>query len=216
MSRIKVPPDRLPHTDSLRERKKRQTRHDIASVGTQLFAERGFDQVTVVEIAAAANVSPKTVFNYFPTKEDIVLGRRRDLDADLLEAIQERPVGDSVLDAVRRHTLSVATRLQAVPLEKRRAFQQVLRQTSSVQARWREMLIKQEAELAALLATETEANPTDLTPVVAARLLTGLTQLPYGGLPSGATSLEVVQTEIRQAFSLLEGGLWDYGRREDS
>jgi AcrR family transcriptional regulator len=63
-------------TEGLRERKKRAAREAIAATARRLFAERGFDVVTVAEVAAAANVSEKTVFNYFPTKEDLAFAGR--------------------------------------------------------------------------------------------------------------------------------------------
>ena len=63
--------------EGLRERKKRQTREAIAAAAMALFVARGFDAVTVAEVARAADVSEKTVFNYFPAKEDLVFARRR-------------------------------------------------------------------------------------------------------------------------------------------
>ena len=64
----------------LRERKKRQTRQLLADTARRLFSERGFEQVSVAEIARAADVSAATVFNYFPTKEDLVFSGRIKLD----------------------------------------------------------------------------------------------------------------------------------------
>ena len=60
----------------LRERKKQQTRQLLAETARRLFAERGFENVSIVEIARAADVSEATVFNYFPTKEDLVCAAR--------------------------------------------------------------------------------------------------------------------------------------------
>src|SRR5262245_48773831 len=96
----------------LRERKKRRTRRTIAAIATRLFAERGFEHVTVAEIASLAEVSTKTVFNYFPTKEDLVLYGREEIEASLLQAIQRRALGESVLTAARRHTLEQAKRMR--------------------------------------------------------------------------------------------------------
>ena len=61
--------------EGLRERKKRETRETIARTAMDLFVERGYDAVTVADVARAADVSEKTVFNYFPAKEDLVFGR---------------------------------------------------------------------------------------------------------------------------------------------
>ena len=76
--------------EGLRARKKRETRRLLSEVATRLFAERGFDRVTIAEVAQAANVSEKTVFNYFATKEDLVVDGRREVDADLLRMLRER------------------------------------------------------------------------------------------------------------------------------
>src|SRR5213595_1314968 len=89
----------------LRERKKQRTREQIAETARRLFVERGFDRVTVAEIARAAEVSEATVFNYFPTKEDLVYWRLETFEEELLGAIRERAAGESVLDAFSRFVL---------------------------------------------------------------------------------------------------------------
>lgn len=86
----------------LRERKKLETRRRISDVATALFFERGFDAVTVDEIAAAAGVSKVTVFNYFTRKEDLHVDREEEVKALLREAIATRPKGESPVDALRR------------------------------------------------------------------------------------------------------------------
>src|ERR1700742_498470 len=85
--------------DGLRERKKEATRHLLADTARRLFQERGFDAVTVAEIARAADVSEKTVFNYFPTKEDLFYSQLESFEDELLSAVAEREVGTSVVDA---------------------------------------------------------------------------------------------------------------------
>jgi len=86
----------------LRENKKRETKQRISDIATGLFFARGFDAVTVEEIAAAANVSKVTVFNYFARKEDLFLDREDDVKVLLREALGERPKGQSPIDALRR------------------------------------------------------------------------------------------------------------------
>jgi AcrR family transcriptional regulator len=85
----------------LRERKKRQTRQAIAETAMRLFAERGFEAVTVNEIAEAAGVAKVTLFTYFPTKESLVLDAVA--DDDVAKAVAERRPGQSPLDALREH-----------------------------------------------------------------------------------------------------------------
>src|SRR5215218_7698145 len=86
----------------LRERKKQQTRELIAETARRLFGERGFEAVTVAEIAREADVSTQTVFNYFPTKEDLVYWRLESFEEALLGAIRDRAEGESVLAAFGR------------------------------------------------------------------------------------------------------------------
>ena len=80
----------------LRERKKRQTRQLIADAAARLFARRGYENVAVIDVAAAAEVSEQTVYNYFPTKKDLVLDREEDLRDHLTGLISARPAGTTV------------------------------------------------------------------------------------------------------------------------
>src|SRR5918996_5393461 len=83
----------------LRERKKQRTRQLIADTARRLFAERGFEQVTVAEIAREAEVAQATVFNYFPTKEDLFYSRLEAFEDELLAAVRKRKPDQSVLEA---------------------------------------------------------------------------------------------------------------------
>src|SRR5919109_5026315 len=89
----------------LRERKKQQTRELIAEAARRLFVQRGFERVPVAEIAREADVSEKTVFNYFATKEDLVYWRMESFEEELLATIREREPGEPVLAAFRRFVL---------------------------------------------------------------------------------------------------------------
>ena len=90
----------------LRELKKEQTRQLIADTAWRLFADRGFDRVTVAEVAREAQVAEATVFNYFPTKEDLFYFRLEVFGARLLDAIRGRDEEEPVLVAFRRHLLA--------------------------------------------------------------------------------------------------------------
>jgi AcrR family transcriptional regulator len=78
----------------LRERKKQKTRQLIAETAARLFAQRGFEAVSVVEVARAAEVSEATVCNCFPTKEDLVCQRMEAYEAEIIEAVGSRPAGN--------------------------------------------------------------------------------------------------------------------------
>src|SRR3954447_3694638 len=83
----------------LRERKKQRTRRHIAETARRLFSERGFEHVTVAEIARAAEVAEATVFNYFPTKEDLFYWQLEAFEERLAQSVRDRPPGTSVLAA---------------------------------------------------------------------------------------------------------------------
>src|SRR5919197_358663 len=89
-------------TEGLRERKKRRTREAIGEAARRLFVERGFEAVPIAEIAEAAEVSEKTVFNYFPTKEDLVYWRLEAFEEQLLDSIRDRRPGESALEGFGR------------------------------------------------------------------------------------------------------------------
>jgi len=100
--------DDAPTEEGLRDKKKREARAEITRVAKRLFASRGFPAVTVDEIAAEANVSRRTFFRYFPTKEAVLFGRR----AEQLEALEAALVPSSAAEApfatVRRALLALA------------------------------------------------------------------------------------------------------------
>jgi AcrR family transcriptional regulator len=85
----------------LREAKKLRTRRAISDVATRLFVERGFDAVTVTDVAREAGVAPATVFNYFGTKEELLFDRAAEQRERLVAAIGARPTGASVASAFR-------------------------------------------------------------------------------------------------------------------
>lgn len=88
--------------EGLRERKKRQTRQYISDVATGLFLDRGFDAVTVAEVADAADVSVNTVYNYFPAKEDLFFDRSKGIVDRLARWVRARGEGESAAAAVLR------------------------------------------------------------------------------------------------------------------
>jgi len=125
----------------LRERKKEQTRQLIADTAWRLFADRGFDRVTVAEVARQAEVATATVFNYFPNKEDLFFFRLDAFGAGLVEAVGARPVGEPVLAAFRRAMLASGGLLAQVQagdlqaLERLRTVNRVIAASPALQAR---------------------------------------------------------------------------------
>jgi AcrR family transcriptional regulator len=100
-------------SDGLRERKKAETRRALSSAALRLAEAYGPDGMTVEAIAEAAGVSPRTFFNYFPSKEDAIMGVNPRDSSDLLADLVARPEGEPALDALRHVALAAAARLEA-------------------------------------------------------------------------------------------------------
>ena len=100
-------------SEGLRERKKLETRRALADAALQLANELGPDRVTVEAIAAAAGVSARTFFNYFPSKDDAIVGATSVHSSELLAHLVARPEAEHVRDALRIGTLATAGRLEA-------------------------------------------------------------------------------------------------------
>ncbi len=92
--------------EGLRERKKQQTREQIRRTAVRLFLDRGFEEVSVADVADAAGVSKMTVFNYFPAKEDLFFAGSERLFPDLAGAVRGRTADESPVRAVRRYVRS--------------------------------------------------------------------------------------------------------------
>jgi AcrR family transcriptional regulator len=205
----------------LRERKKQRTRQVIAETARRLFTERGFDRVTVAEIARAADVSAQTVFNYFPTKEDLVYWRLESFEQELLAAIRERKAGESVLAAFGRF-VTAQRGLLAEPDEAAReqlaGLTRMIIESPALLAREQQIFAGYTASLAALLAEETGAAPDDAEPWVAANAMIGahraLVDYSRRRIAEGARSPRLaheLRAQADRALGLLERGLGGYG-----
>jgi AcrR family transcriptional regulator len=205
----------------LRERKKLRTREGIADVARRLFSERGFEQVTVAEIARAAEVSEQTVFNHFPSKEDLVYWRLGSFEEALLAAIREREPGASVLDAFRGFLLAQRGLLAEVDEDRRREFvgmARMIEESPALKAREAQVMSAYTDALAEVIAEETGEPADAISPRVAANALVGvhrsLISLTRRGAVAGTPQPELaerVRAEAERAFALLEEGLGGYG-----
>ncbi|MET8543954.1 TetR family transcriptional regulator [Kitasatospora sp. NPDC004799] len=203
----------------LRERKKQQTRELLADTAMGLFAERGFDRVTVTEVARAAGVSPNTVFNYFPTKEDLFFDRQEEVVAHLAEVVRHRPVGSSAVDAVRAELLAAfASGEPTVGLHPgMAAFWRIVEDSAALRARLLELGERAEAALAAVLAEESGAAPEDPLPRIVAGAVAGAHRAALGevrravvaGEPAGTVRTRI-EAAVDRAFGLLGSGLARY------
>ena len=205
-------------TEGLRERKKRETRETITRAAWKLFARRGFDAVTVADIAQAANVSQKTVFNYFPAKEDLVFGSGMQRVAALIEAVQARPEGASIVEPFRRFTMDFLDRVERDPVE---SIIRIPRLVMSSDALRNRLFIGWEQEaslLGPVIAEQVGESDSELVPMVVARTLAWTHRLIFRAAFTRLIAGEeqrVVAAELREdaaaAYDLLERGLAGYG-----
>ena len=206
--------------EGLRERKKRMTRVAIAAVAMRLFAERGFDEVTVAEIARAADVSEKTVFNYFPAKEDLAFNRGAERQAAVVAAIRERPAGEPLTRPFRRQTHAFLDRLEHEPLDDLTIVPRLVAGSSALRERlflgWeREMEV-----LAPVLAEQAGVPEDDLVARVVARSLAWAHRLVFRAAldalladrPRAELAAEL-RVQADRAYDQLEQGLAGYGVR---
>ena len=205
----------------LRERKKQRTRELIAETARRLFLERGFDHVPVAEIARAADVSEKTVFNYFPRKEDLVYWRLQSFEEELLAAVRDRAPGESVLDAFAEFVLRQRGLLADPDPEAAERLARLTRMiigSPALLAREREIFERYASSLADLLAEETGARPGDVEPRVVAGALMGvhraLVDFSRGRIVEGVRGPRLrreVRAQGERALTTLGRGLQGYG-----
>ncbi|MBT2386495.1 TetR/AcrR family transcriptional regulator [Streptomyces sp. ISL-11] len=154
----------------LRERKKIQTRQAIRRAAYRLFEKQGYDATPVDQIAEAADVSPSTVFRYFPTKEDIVL--TDEYDPVLAAAIRARPVEESPVEAVRQGVLASIRHVIDSDIVELKQRTKLVREVPSLRGRQAEGMGESARMLCAVLAERTgrPADDIELRVVIAAVL----------------------------------------------
>ncbi len=203
---------------TLRERKKAEMRTRIADVATGLFARRGFDRVTVEEIARVAGVSKQTVFNYFAQKEDLVFDRADEIEAQMVAALRDRGPGVSAVEAFRAFTHAFWGRIADLPGDRPQAgFFTLLHETPALRMYGREMTARGLERLTGVIAEEAEAAPGDLRPRALAAALMGVNSAVFdSALPRLAAGehpgafLAALLERADEAYDLLAAGPGDY------
>ncbi|MET1072136.1 MAG: TetR family transcriptional regulator [Umezawaea sp.] len=207
--------------EGLRERKKRRMRQQLTDTATEMFVERGFDAVRVAEIAEACGVSEKTVFNYFPTKESLILDHPETAMAALRVGLADpavTPTGAALrilgaeLDGMTSWLAD-----QEDPVEagaKVRRFRELIQTTPSLRAHQRDAMDQIVAVAATLLAERAGLAADDPEPQIAATALLGLWKVQFGGLRkyldgtrTPAQVREAVTADVRAAARLIDTGL---------
>jgi AcrR family transcriptional regulator len=202
----------------LRERKKQQTRLQISETARRLFLERGFEAVSVAEVAREADVSVGTVFNYFPTKEDLFYSGMDVFEAQVLDAVRDRPEGEPVLAAFRRVVLDGIPRLALDETAGVIATAaRIVGSSRSLQAREREIVARYTEQLAALIAEETRRDAGDVEAASVATALMGVQRALVAYVHAsvlagrrGASLASAARSQAKRAFARLEQGLGDY------
>lgn len=207
--------------EGLRERKKREMRRRLSDTAARMFLEHGFDAVRVADIAEVCGVSEKTVFNYFPSKEALVLDRL-EATADALRIRLADPalspvaamlkILDDELRDLRSNLTTADDGDQA--LARYRKFGDLIRDNPSLRA-YQSAAAERFADVAAeVLAARAGLRPADPEPQVAAAALLGLWRVQFRALRTHLRpgrpipkAITTVRHEVRRAASLIEGGL---------
>jgi AcrR family transcriptional regulator len=212
--------------EGLRQRKKRLTRQLISDTATEMFLERGFDEVRISEIAAACEVSEKTIYNYFPTKESLVLDREESIAADIRWALGPDAAGMSPVDAAVHSIIEDMTRMLAhwsdgtnspPDLSLFRRFWDMIEGTPSLRAAQHEMMDRLIEVAAAAMAERARIDPEEPEPLIAANAIMGLWRVHYtamhkyaDGKYSPSEMKDLVIAEVKRAARLIDTGLWSF------
>ncbi|MBL1095652.1 TetR/AcrR family transcriptional regulator [Streptomyces coffeae] len=189
--------------EGLRERKKRQTRQYISDVATGLFLERGFEAVTIAEIAEAADVSVNTVYNYFPAKEDLFFDREEEMVDRLPRWIAERAVGESAAVAVLRELRTAIEGGDYDPLNPGfTRFMAVIQESHALTLRLMAMHERTCHAIGATLREETGADPEDPEPMLVASQLAWVNSVIFNSvqrlIAAGGDSADITRKVLKR------------------
>jgi AcrR family transcriptional regulator len=206
--------------EGLRERKRRLTRQLISDAATTMFATRGFDNVRVAEVADRVGVSEKTVYNYFPTKESMVLDTADESVEALAQALRSRAPDETITAAVVRAIKADVERYEQAPdalVQFMPAFVSMIEDTPALRAAWLELHDRLARVARDELAAQAGVDPRDPEPTAAGRALAGLAEVVVEsqvrhireGL-RGEALRGAVSDDLDRAARLLETGLWSF------
>ena len=193
----------------LRESKKLQMRQVIADEAMRLFVMRGFDHVTVAEVAAAVGVSEKTIFNYFPTKEDLFFDEVPRRETALLETIRGRAPDESILAALRRMQIAECPRLCSPGFA---LFARIIEDSPALQAKELEVMARFAAVLTDAITAELGVDERDAR--IAAGLLISVHRQVFRAArrqalagKHGPAAVKRLTADLERAYEILEHGL---------
>lgn len=199
----------------LRERKKQKTREAIRAAALRLFAQRGYEQTTIADIAAAADVAPRTFFSYFPAKEDVVFAPYDEVLAQLEERVAERSEAETAIDALRAWIEAMDDENPLDPPEER-LIGRLAREHGALAARRLRLLDRLEATLAYEVRRDLgdRSDPLQARMVAAAAVAVLAALDPAGGEAASEADDEAKRRMLDDAFTFLDAGLaaWRAGR----
>jgi AcrR family transcriptional regulator len=211
-------------SEGLRERKKRLMRQLISDTATEMFVARGFDEVRVAEVAEACGVSEKTVYNYFPTKESLLLDMEEPMADGLRRVLGPGAEPQSPIDAVvaliegELHGMFAGLASLEIDLSMIRKFSDLVENTPSLRAAQRDMVDRLVQVVAEAMAARAGVDPEDPEPQIAADAIMGLWRVQFRSLHRYAdewrTPAEVqrlVIADVRRAARLIDSGVWSFG-----
>lgn len=211
--------------EGLRERKKRAMRELISDTATEMFLTRGFDEVRVTEIADACGVSEKTIYNYFPTKESLLLDREEGMAEALRAALGPGAATHSpvkgVLEMLARDRDQLRVHWDAEEAEGRsfvfQRFRDLIESTTSLRAAQRDLMDRLVRVAAEALADRAGVSPDDPEPQIAADAILGLWRIQFDAMGRYADGtrtvdevVDLVAEEVRRAARLIDSGLWAF------
>jgi AcrR family transcriptional regulator len=172
-----------------RERKKAATRQAIADAALQLFLQRGYDEVSIREIADAADVSTTTLFKHFTGKEALVFDQEGNRDAELVAAVRERAAGTGIVDALRQHVLDTWLPVAAHP--QAAEFNHLVSSTPALRGYAERMWSRHTDRLSAAIAADLGVENDDLACVTLARFVLEIPAL-VRGRPDRRAAVEAI------------------------
>ena len=188
---------------SLRERKKVRTRGAIQEQAIRLFREQGYDETTVEEVAAAADVSPSTVFRYFPTKADLVI--YDDLDERMFEGYRSQPPELNAVQALRATLRSSFGSVLGSQLAVQRERERLLRSVPELRAAMLDELTRTIREAAVLVAERAGRSPDDDEVLALSGAMVGQTIAAWFATEGGDQNDRFVE-RLDRGFEMLETG----------
>lgn len=200
----------LDHPTGLRERKKQRTRDALVDAAFALFGHKGFDATTIDEIADTVEVSPRTFFRYFESKEDVALTLLDQQFSTIYEEFAARPAHEPVLTALRHATVAMMRHCEdgteGFDADRFTCVQKMVRESPAVHARSLELCASRLAELAGHVAARMGVDPTDPRPTLVAAAAT--TAIQTAMVVWRATEPDVPTSELAdRALRLLEKGI---------